>query len=92
MKMMFKQILAVFLCVLMLCGAVPFGVFAAQDALEITESETDPADETGTQEDASVELPERFDLVRYRRFLVVPPDSRLTFHTTASAPEGYYIA
>lgn len=76
MKTMFKRTLAILLCVLLL-GTAAFGVCAENAG----PSETD----------VSGSIPD-IEIVNYKKVMFVPGGTKLVFHTTADAPEGYRIA
>ena len=84
MKTMCKRTLAFLLCAVLLCSALPFVTFAAEDA--DPPSAVLPADDAGEP----AEIPD-LDIVNYKMVLLVPVESKLVFHTTADAPEGYQI-
>ena len=84
-----KKILAVLLAVVLLSTAVPVGVLAAEPESAASTDAVLLAEGDGDTEEP-VELPE-IDIFNYKKRLIVPVGSRLFFHTTANAPEGYEI-
>ena len=76
MKTMCKRTLVLLLCALILLGTAMFDV-SAENAVP---SETD----------VPVLIPD-IEIANYKKMMFVPTGTKLIFHTTAVAPEGYQI-